>query len=198
MNLETMTMSESEDFKLLSQLEQATDWDEAGIDETGEDILLSLDVPCHQLVSAFYEHMAAVDLNLLEENELVASLAKVLTMIERDFCAQQDIVIDSVLQTRGNGLCMTVNENGQPSGFYSLTDESRIRGQFIGIECLPVPTDYALITRRYDDINNYEPALCLVFEDTNICELDDDVSLFENTVIIPLQSGIHIDKVVTR
>jgi hypothetical protein len=192
-------MSESEDFKLLSQLEQTTDWDESGIDETGDDILLSLDTVCYQLVGVFCKYITAVDLNLLDEKELVASLAKALMMIERDFCAQQDLLIDSVLQTRGNGLCMTVDKNGRPSGFYELTDKSRLRGQFIGIECLPVPTDYAMITRQYDQTDNYEPAFCLVLEDTNICELDDHVDSCENIAIIPLQvGGIGIDRVVAR
>jgi hypothetical protein len=127
----------------------------------------------------------------------VDALVSIAQIIEREFNNLNDLVLDGMVQTRGDGLCMTFNSDGRPDDLQYLTSETRIRGQFLGVHCLPIPSEYALIAGVTDDENEYSPTLCLMLAAINLEEFD--VITHDQLVAIPLRSGgIGLDQVIER
>jgi hypothetical protein len=191
-------MSERDDFTILNQLEAGVDWDLSDVVENSESFLLSLDADCRRLVDTFDQHCDAFDLRTLPAREQCEALAQIATLLEREFENLRDLMIDSVIQTRGEKLCLTFNERGVPDDIQLLTDDTRVRGELLGVHCLPVPTEYALLMNISEDENEYKPTLCLMLQAVNLNEFEDIVTT-DNIVAIPLRSdNVGFDQVVER
>jgi hypothetical protein len=192
-------MSEFSDLEVLAQLDSATEWNSPAIVETDSGWLLSLDVPCRRLAQAFVDYVADADLIFLRGDDLVQELARIVSKIHEQFDDQQDLVVGSVVQTRGNGVCLTFDEQGLPGEHVLLDDESRLRGTVIGIGCLPILTNEALAGEEMDATGlPHEPTLCLLINNTNTSEFGDIVS-FQDVMAIALRQGsTHLDQVIAR
>jgi hypothetical protein len=190
-------MSEAGDEELFRRLDQGIQWDTADIVETEDVYLLTIDADCQRLVGVFDEHCIAYGVAACTNAEKTEILGSIAQMIEREFENLNDLIIDGMLQTRGDGLCMTFTERGTPDDIQFLTGETRIRGRLLGVHCLPIPSEYALIAGVTDDESEYLPTLCLVLAGTNLEEFD--VNTHDELVAIPLRSGgIGFDQVVER
>lgn len=183
---------------LFHRLEQETNWDLSGVEDTSDALLLSIDDDCLRLSSIFAAHCARHTIGVLEGKEQFAALMQVAKLMENEFHQLQNLRESDILQTRGEGLCMTIDERGGLDEILFITDETRLRGELLGVTCLPVPTDYALLTNNADDPSGYAPTLCLVLEAANLHKYD-DIQTHNNIIEIPLRmDGFGIDKVIMK
>lgn len=185
------------EINLIKQLEDMSDWS-VPAELNGGYYLESMDEDCMGLARSFETHATAVDLSNAPENEVVDRLVQVAKLLERDFCELKELRIDDRLQTRGSGLFIDFDQQGRPDGVFILDDDICIRGTLIGAECLPVPTDYALITQVMDDKSLYEPLVCLLLENVETVDSDGDIAEHDGVVALPLRvDGVHVDRLVS-
>lgn len=183
---------------IFHRLERETSWDLTGVEDTSDALLLSIDGECLRLSSIFAAYCDANAIGALEGKEQFAALTQVVKLMENEFSQLQNLRESDILQTRGEGLCMTIDERGGLNEILFITDETRLRGELLGITCLPVPTDYALLTNNADDSSGYAPTLCLVLEAANLHKYD-DIQTHDNIIEIPLRmDGFGIDKVIMK
>ena len=181
---------------LFNRLERETAWDLSGVVETSGASLLSMDDDCRTLSRVFQEHCIAFEVDSIDGPEKFTALERIAQLLEREFANLQDLQIDTLLQTRGEGLCMTFNSSGHPDDIQFITDETRLRGELLGVHCLPVPTEYALIAGISDDPHEYVPTLCLMLQATNLTEFEDIVTQ-DGIIALPLRmEGFGVDRVI--
>lgn len=192
-------MSEFNEAEVLAQLESVTEWDSPAIIETDSEWLLSLDATCGSLAQIFADYVSVVGLASATKDDFTQKLTEIASSMNVEFTVQRDLLIRSIIQTRGDGVCMTFDEQGRPGEHILLSDESRLRGTFIGIGILPILTNESLASDETDATNlPHEPTLCLLIENTNISGLG-DVASFQDVMAIALRvGGVHIDQVVAR
>lgn len=190
-------MSEPSEQEILTQLESTIDWGGQGVVEADGETLLSLDDTHAELIDSYESHVIAVGLSTtLDSKDFSRGFAQVAKLLNRDFEELTDIEPGYTLQTRGEGACLVFDEADRMSETVNLTDETRIRGTFVGIHIYPVLTYFAQITGQYNLPESYEPRPCLMLEQSNI----DSYDSFEFTtgvVAIPLwPEGLKVDLVV--
>lgn len=192
-------MSELNDSEVLARLESATEWNSPALVETDNEWLLSLNAPCEYLAQAFAHYIAEANLISLRGDDLIQKLAGVVSKVRENFEAQQELLLGSVVQTSGDGVCLTFDERVRPCEHVLLNDESRLRGKVIGIFCLPVLTNEALAGDEMDTTGlPHEPTLCLLIDNTNIGELD-GITTCGGIMAIALRSGhTNLDQVIAR
>ena len=192
-------MSEFNDSEVLARLDSVTEWDSPTIIETDTERLLSLDTIRNYLVQAFADCVAAVGLTSPTGGDFTQKLKDVAMRMHVEFTVQRDLLARSVIQTRGDGICLTFDDKGRPDEHVLLTDDSRLRGTFIGIGCIPVLTNESLSSNQTDATNLlHEPTLCLLIEDTNISEFE-GITSFQGIMAVALRlDGAHIDQVIAR
>ena len=192
-------MSEFNDSEVLARLDSVTEWDSPTIIETDTERLLSLDTIRNYLVQAFADCVAAVGLTSPMGGDFTQKLKDVAMRMYVEFTVQRDLLARSVIQTRGDGICLTFDDKGRPDEHVLLTDDSRLRGTFIGIGCIPVLTNESLSSNQTDATNLlHEPTLCLLIENTNISEFE-GITSFQGIMAVALRlDGAHIDQVIAR
>jgi hypothetical protein len=182
---------------LFRRLENDTDWVSFREGESEAIALQSLDDDCMYLAKAFYDHSAVMGLNQLPAHEQQQALDHIAKLLNIDLAAADALTMDDQVQTRGSGICINFDENGNPDDVCEYDDDLKVRGNIISIECMPVPTEFSLIMgiREGDDI--FEPQLCLVLDNIELIEPDGSITTQDGTSAIPLRlSGTQLDKLI--
>lgn len=190
-------MSEPNEREILARLESSIDWSDQGVIEADGETLLSLDDTHAELIDAYESHVTAVGLSAAVDSEdFSRGFAQVAKLLNRDFEELTDIEPGYMLQTRGEGTCLVFDEADRMSETINLTDETRIRGTFVGIHIYPVLTYFAQITGQYNLPESYEPRPCLILEQSNVDSYD-SFEFMTGVVAIPLwPEGLKVDLVV--
>lgn len=173
------------------------DWDLSGIDKSSPIALQSVDDDCLRLAEAFYDHKTALNIDGLSGKELVESLHQINELMERDFVAMEDIKPDDRVQTRDLGICVMLDGQNRPDSVIEVDENLRVRGTVIGLECMIVPTEYALIMGITEGDDIYESQICFILENIEAVNPSGEVESHDNKCAIPLRSsGTHLDKLL--
>ena len=185
-------MTENDDAAILRRLESSA-W---GAPEKKSWVYLSVDDDCQRLIDAFNEYQEGFNLVQCDIARMSEVLDQIAQLMDKELHALPDLTIDSILQTRGEQLCVTVSCFGAPNDIQLLDPQTPIRGEFIGLACWPLPTEYAIVVGADDDRMEIVPTLCLMLQADNLAEYD-DITTHDNIIAIPLRSGnLGIDQVV--
>jgi hypothetical protein len=180
---------------LFMKLEDSSDWDSLDKEKPSAIELQSLDEDCMRLAEAFKDHATAIDLNALSDEELDDGMEVVTKLLEKDFDELQDLHVDDSVQTRGLGICLAFE--GENSAAFEISDEAKVRGKIIGIECLPVPTEFALFTGITEGDGIQAPEICVLLDEVETMEPSGEFMPRDGVAAIPLRlSGTQLDKIM--
>ncbi len=181
---------------ILRQLEETSNWD-VPFGQDDSYYLDPVDEDCRRLEQAFKEHVTSIKLTDDQGVVDAGRMALITSLLARDFEKLIDLQIDSKLQVRGSSICLQLNEVGLPDDMLILNPDISLAGSLIGIECLPVPTDYALITEVYDDRNLYEPLVCLIMENVELTNEAGETTVSDNVFALPLRGDdVSVSKMI--
>jgi hypothetical protein len=188
--------SASAEREFLGHLESSYAWEEPTAERLAV-ALQSIDNDCGRLAAVYQKYLHDADLMNCSAEDAIKGLAQVAAKVNNELGMMTELQIDDCLQTRGDGVCLVQDEDGIFLDFQSLDDTRMIRGKFLGIDILPVPTEYALITQEFEDENAFEPLPCLMLEDAEAVGATDDVEAMNGIVAVPLQvNGLGMDRVI--
>ena len=185
---------------LLNSLENSVDWEELDHEKSLPVALQSLDDDCLRLAEAFRDHSAVCGLADLSGEERRGAVRQVAKLLETDLAAVEDLRISDHVQTRGMGICINFDEQGQSGDVCEFDDDLKVKGTIVGMECMPVPTEFAILMGITEGDDIYEPQLCLMLKDVEVTEPSGEVTPQEGMTAIPLRvSGTtQLDKIIYR
>lgn len=194
-------MREPSEREIIARLEQDIDWAGQGIVERDGEALLSLDETLDRLNDAYESHMRETGPTAdASKVEVIAGIGRVAELLQRDFSSYPELIPGITMQTRGEGLCVVMDDGRPYSEHAGVGSDVRLRGEFAGVHVVSVLTDYALITQEYGVKSSYVPRLCVILRGSNIGSLGsfDNLELSEGVVAIPLlgDDGLRLDRIV--
>ena len=180
---------------LIHNLENSIEW--TGFDsEITPESTVSVDDDCLMLARSFQDHVDAIQLDLLPIDERRAALQQIAEFLKTDILHTKELKPDDTVETRGMGVCIGYNEQNSPDGIYGYDDSVKIRGRVARIDCMSVPTEFAIIMGA--DYEAYEPQLCLVLDNVEMIEPDGSASPHDSHAAIPLRvsGSTQLNKII--
>jgi hypothetical protein len=185
---------------LLHRLDSDIAWDTSGQEVALPIALQSLDEICLELASAFQVYGTAAGLDVLTGDELRIELEKVTKRLEIDLAAQEELLIDDEVQTRGMGSCIGFDDPSEPGEVCGYDDNMKVKGKIIGLECMPVPTEFALLMNAYGGEEDEEPGVCVMLDQVELIEPDGTQTPQDGIMALPLRASgtTQLDKIIYR
>jgi hypothetical protein len=183
---------------MFRNLESTTDWDELSNEASPESNIKSVDDDCLMLAEAFQSHSEAVQFDQLPAGERQTALQEIAKLLLTDVYRTKELKPKDYVQTRGIGSCIGYDEHNEPEDMYEYGDAVKIRGRLARVDCMSVPTEFAMMMGDRDE--PYQPQVCLVLDSVELVEPNGDVTPHDNCVAIPLRiSGTtQLDKIIDR
>lgn len=181
---------------LFRDLENMTDWNQLDSEATSDIKTVSVDDDCLMLAQAFQDRATEINFDQLPLHKRQAALQHIAKLLIGDISHTKELKPFDVVQTRGMGICIGYDENDKPDGVYKYNELVKIRGRIARIDCMSVPTEFAvLMGAEYEE---YEPQLCLVLENVEMVEQEGNVDSHDGRAAIPLRisGSTQLDKIV--
>ena len=183
---------------LFRDLENTTNWDELNNEVNPEPVVVSVDSDCLMLAKAFRDRSEAVRFDQLPVGERQAAFQKIAKLLLTDVYRTKELKPKDYIQTRGIGACIGYDEHNEPEDMYEYGDAIKIRGRLARVDCMSVPTEFAMMMGDRDE--PYQPQVCLVLDNVELVEPNGDITPHDNCVAIPLRiSGTtQLDKILRQ
>jgi hypothetical protein len=157
------------DKALFNELELSMDWD--GLDLGGEDMfrLEPVDDICQYLAERVDAYATQLSLTKLNDQDQVNGLAEIEKLLIDDFSKMTALEVDDQVQTRGFGLYVGVDDEGDEV-VYEIQNGTSLRAKIIGVECMMLPTLDAILSGQTQHVDSYVPLGCLMLDNVQIVD----------------------------